>query len=201
MEYSAQSRGPPWIPTLLRVSTPPAARKSKHSHHEEDASSVWDAASCDWGGIRVIANNATQHAQEIKNYDENQEKAGNQATQPPGETSTMLLYIKRWHHHNTKAAILGQTQLSIILGNDISEALANSSEGDEKWCLPTASFPTQPIRNLNFYLGFEAFSLHGHRIIFFLCFTSVELISRVCSTSPGLRVTMSLKTFMFFQDS
>lgn len=73
---------------------PDGARKSKHSHHEEDAPGVRDAASFSWGGMAVIATRATHQAQVIKNHHECQQTADNQATQPPGEASTVLLYIK-----------------------------------------------------------------------------------------------------------
>lgn len=43
---------------------------------------------------RVIATRATHQAQVIKNHHECQQTADNQATQPPGEASTVSLYIK-----------------------------------------------------------------------------------------------------------
>lgn len=59
--------------------------RSKHSHHEEDASRVGHIASCGGGGTLVIATYATQQAQEKEGHNEGQQEAGNQATQPPEE--------------------------------------------------------------------------------------------------------------------
>lgn len=76
------------------VSTPHVASKSKHSHHEEDAPGVRDTASSGRGGVPVIATRATHQAQVIKHHHEGQHTADNQATQPPGEASTLSLDIK-----------------------------------------------------------------------------------------------------------
>ena len=57
--------------------------RSEDSRHEEDASSVGHTASSSWGGMLVIAKHTTEQAQEKEGHNEGQQKADNQATQPP----------------------------------------------------------------------------------------------------------------------
>lgn len=112
------------------ISSPVRQREESHSRHEEDASHVGHAASAGWGGMLVIATYATQQAQVKKYHNEGQQEADNQATQPPGEGSMVLLYIEQVLTSQPKSHRQRLGQLRNIPGNLTSEFWVNSLEGE-----------------------------------------------------------------------
>lgn len=152
MQHRA-TRSPPCTAT-------PRGKEERHSHHEEDASSVGEAASFGWGGTLVVAADAAQQAQAVENDDEGQQPADNQAPQPPGEASSESCCVRLVTQKLSDKGWRGW----VLLGNQIQ--IPPLIPQRVILSLPILSSPTQPTGHLILILALK----RSHPVVTGSCF-------------------------------
>ena len=159
---------------------------------------VRDAASSGWGGFLVIAQRATQQAQEVKNQDEGQHAADDQANQPPGGANTEQAHVSG-DIIATQECWTRAGGVHATLGNQTPEScsfLRGRVRCEKTSFQPESSNPTKST-----FILVSKSSQRSWDYRFFPFALIHWPGSRVDSASPRQLTTMPLKAFQFSQGS